>query len=81
MEPECHADTRVKKRQSSALARKRGNISFQIDVAEIDERAVETAFVEQGGAGDGLASTLARAKAIELAVAIRARFASARIKR
>lgn len=41
-------------------------IPFQIDVAEIDERAVETAFVEQGGAGDGLASTLARAKAIEV---------------
>jgi septum formation protein len=41
-------------------------ISFEIDVAEIDERALEVAFLAEGGAAEKLSGFLARAKAVQV---------------
>jgi septum formation protein len=40
-------------------------ISFEVEVAEIDERAIEDDFLGQGGAAKKLAGVLAQAKAID----------------
>jgi septum formation protein len=41
-------------------------IPFEIDVAEIDERALEVAFLERGGAAEKLSGFLAQAKAVHV---------------
>ncbi len=41
-------------------------LAFDIEAAEIDERALESAFLAQGGSGDALALALARAKALDV---------------
>jgi septum formation protein len=40
-------------------------IPFEIEDAEIDERAIEADYLAHGGSAEGLASVLARAKALE----------------
>jgi len=40
-------------------------IAFEIASADVDERAIERAFLGQGGAVEGLAAALSRAKAVE----------------
>jgi len=41
-------------------------IPFEVDIAEIDERAVEDSFLSQGGAAEKLPGLLAQAKAVEV---------------
>lgn len=41
-------------------------IPFEVDPAQIDERALEAEFMGGGGSGDRLAAALARAKALEV---------------
>ena len=41
-------------------------IPFEIDIAEIDERAIEDAFLGQGGAAEKLPGLLAQAKAVDV---------------
>jgi septum formation protein len=53
------------KSTSRAKLLRSAGIPFEVDVVDLDERAVEADFFAHGGRSDGLASVLARAKALE----------------